>query len=211
MGLGMGALHASLMKTKNFWFLSIALIASILLSDLLTFMGGYYGAVSMLVFSIVKILSVGLTLLLMGAKAIQSAKSGYRRIAVSLLVACGILVIYTERTWGGYRDPFFLGIRARIRSDLPLSRLPAWAAEVISTNRAKEDVFIPPKDLPSFLVIGDLPRMGAFVRNKAGTPYVEVAWGTGMAGKYGIAISPAGLKTDFGLPLTPEIRLFRAP
>jgi hypothetical protein len=164
----------------------VALVASILVSDVLLFYGGYNGMLK--VKWNVGLIELMLLFALFVALCLEASKRLRNRgYATGFASAVGfvLLIVYYVAAHGP-GDPYFTGARLRVRRTVNPEELRRWANRVMQQAPAGEETFIPPTNLPAFLKIPGWPLSGGLVSKDSG--FVRVAWGTSMAGTYGLEV-----------------------
>jgi hypothetical protein len=173
------------MKTASaILFLSL-LILGTLACDVAMYYGGYYGHLKTVSLGLVKMLFVCLAVIIV---IVSFRKRQLIAFFIGMFM-CSCLIGYLVYARGD-KDPFFLGVKAELSKNMDTTQLQTWAEATLS-KYPNDDFFIDGNDLPSFLNVNGWKPSGAGTRNNDGSRCVQICWGSGMAGTYGLLVGNA--------------------
>ncbi|HWC60713.1 MAG TPA: hypothetical protein VHC44_13535 [Verrucomicrobiae bacterium] len=163
------------------------LALSIGIIDVILFWGGYNGVLRVGILSFVKVLC-GLFILILLFRSLKLLISEGRFYLLILRITLALILVFYLFSMRGNRSPFVLGAKARIFNSIDPIRVQTWAEEEMARANGDEDIFISTKELPTLVKIDSWPQLGAYIRNKAIDRHVDIVWGSGVFGTYGIKV-----------------------
>jgi hypothetical protein len=194
------------MRFPRIIYLWSAILVVVIFADLVMYWGGYHGKLNTLSLWGVKaclVLTAFILVIVNWARYVKERRYVVlgTGVLVCLILASNILVM------DGYRSPFFLGAKSRITREVDPNQLQAWA-EAVLDGAHEEVTYIHSRDIPAFLKLPGWPLRGASIRRVGATKFLEVRWGSGMAGSYGFVVGPPDFVSPSGVFWRPGIYLY---
>jgi hypothetical protein len=177
--------------------------------DALLFLGGYQGVASVKLLIPLKFLNA-LAAVVILLILVRSYVRERRYFLTPFAVICCLLATADLLLMRGYSSPFFVGARNRMVTSVDPNKLQDWAITLLEKTDPSNDLYIPPKEIPAFAKIPGWHCLGAYVRN-FGVRHVDLAWGSGMSGTYGISVGSPQFIANSGFDWRPGIYVYNAP